>query len=81
MMTTNKGTTVDISNLQPEELIHMDFDFYNVTFIRGFTYMIAVVCEKTLMIWVLPTSPKRAPIRIICFTLKTLLNEQHLWKM
>ena len=28
MTTTNKGKTVDISNLQTRELIHMDFAFY-----------------------------------------------------
>ena len=31
MMTINKGTKVDTSNLQLGELVHMDFVFYNIT--------------------------------------------------
>ena len=76
MTTINKGTTVDTSNLQPGELVHMGFAFYNVTYIRGLTFMITVVCEKTIMIWVFPTAYKRAPICIIRF-MTTLLNQQH----
>ena len=44
MTTTNKGTTVDTSNIQPGELIHMDFAFYNVTYIYDFTSMLSVFC-------------------------------------
>ena len=32
-----KGTTVYTNKIQPEEFIHMDFDFYNLTPIHGFT--------------------------------------------
>ena len=80
MTTTNKGTTVDTSNLQPGELVHMDFEFYKVTSIYGFTSILTVVCAKTRMIWVFPTSSKIAPVRIIHFILTTLINEQHLCK-
>ena len=48
MTTINKGTTVDTSNLQPGELVHMDFAFYNINSIHGFTSMITVVCEKSI---------------------------------
>ena len=37
--TINKGTTDDISNLKPVELVHMEFLFYNVTSICGFTLL------------------------------------------
>ena len=77
MTTINKGTTVETSNLQPGELVHMEFVFYNVTSIRGFTSMITVVCAKNRMVWVLPTSSKGFPVRIIHFILTTLMNEQH----
>ena len=40
------GTT----NLQPGEPIQMDFDFYNVTYIRGFASMLTVVGENNRMI-------------------------------
>ena len=58
----------------------MDFELYNVTFIRGFTSMSTVVCVKTRMLWVSPPAPKRAPVRIIRFILAKLLNEQHALK-
>ena len=60
-----KGITVDTNNLQQEELIHMDFYLYNMIYIYGFTSMITVVCEKTIMIWVLPNESKRATLHII----------------
>ena len=71
------GTTVDTTNLQPGELIHMEYSFYNYTSIRGFTSVLTAVCEKTRMIWVFPTASKTAPLYIINFILKKLNNEQH----
>ena len=72
-----QGTTVDTSNLQPGELIHMELYFYNVTFISVFTSMLTVVCAKTRMLWVLPTESKQAPVNIIRFILTKFNNEQH----
>ena len=43
MTTLPKGTTVDTTNLQPVELIQMNFALYNVTSIHGFTSMLTVV--------------------------------------
>ena len=77
---TPKGTTFDTTNLQPGELIHVYFTFYNVTYIRGFTSMLTIFCERTRMIWVLPTVSKLSPVCIIRFILTTLNNEQHSWK-
>ena len=65
MTTINKGTTVDTSDLQPGEIFHMDFVFYKVTSIQGFTSILTVVYANNRMLWVLPISPKRAPVRII----------------
>ena len=74
------GGGVDTSNIQPVELVYMDFAFYNVTFIHSFTSMITAVCVKTRMLWVFSTAYKRAPVRIIHFILTTLMNEQHPFK-
>ena len=71
-----KGTTVDTINIQPGEHIHMDFAFYNVIYINGFTYMLIVVCKKTGMTWVLPHSSKRSSICIIRFILTAFKNKQ-----
>ena len=74
MTTIPKGKIVDNSNFQPGEFIHMDFDFYNVTSIRGFTSILTVVCEKTIMLWLLPTALKRASVSIIRFILEKPKN-------
>ena len=63
------------TQLQPGELLHMDFAFYNVTLVLGFTSMITVVCEKTIIIWFFPTSSKISPVCIIFFILATFNNE------
>ena len=55
----------------------MDFAFYNVNSIRGFTSMLTVFCENTRMLWVFPTVSKRSPGRIIRFILTKLKNEQY----
>ena len=81
MTTTKKGTTVHTSKIQPGELVTMEFSFYNVTYIRGFTSMLTVVCKKTRMLWVLPTAHKREPVHIIRFILTSLMNKQHPCKM
>ena len=39
--------------------------------------MLTVVFEKTIMLWVYPTTPNKSPVPIILFILKTLKNEQH----
>ena len=77
MKTINKDTTVDTSNIQPGGLVHMEFAFYNVTSIHGFTSMLIVVSSKTIMLWVFPTVSKRAFALIIRFIITTLINEQH----
>ena len=57
MTTFSKVTTVDTTNLQPGELIHMEFAFFNVNFIHGFTSMLTGVFAKIIMIWLLPNTP------------------------
>ena len=81
MTTINMGGGVDTSNIQPVELVYIDFAFYNVTSIHVFTSMFIVVCAKTRMLWVFSNTSKRAPVCIIHFILKTLMNEQHPFKL
>ena len=65
MMNFPKGTTVDKTNLQPVELIHMDFAFYILTSVQVFASILAVLFVKTIMLWFFPISSKRSPLRII----------------
>ena len=75
-----KATTVDTNKIQPRELIHMEFDLYNVTSIHVLISMLNVVCTNTRMIWIFPTASKRYPVHIVRFILTTLDNEQHICK-
>ena len=77
MTTYPKGKSVETTNLQPGELIHMEFVSYNVTSLRVFPYIITVVCTKTTMLWISPTEYKLDPFSIIIFILTTFNNEQH----
>ena len=77
MQTFPKATTVDTNNLQPGELIHVEFSFYDVTSVCGLTTMITVVCTNTIRLWIFTTVSKRYPVPIILFVLTTLKNEQH----
>ena len=71
-----KMTTVDINNIQPRELIHIEFALYNVNSIHVLTSLLTVVCAKTIMIWVFPNASKRTPAHISHFILTTSKNEQ-----
>ena len=42
MTTLPKGTTVDTTKLQREELINLDYTFYNMTYIFDFTSILTV---------------------------------------
>ena len=72
-----KVTTVDTTNLQPVELIHVYFTLYNVTSVRGFTSMITLVCGRTIIIWVFITASKISPVWIIILILTILKNEKN----
>ena len=50
-----KGKTVYTNNLQPEELIKMEFYLYSVTFVQGFAYMLTLLCAKNRIVWVFTT--------------------------
>ena len=45
-----KGATVYTTKLLPGDLMHVYFAFYNVTYIRGITSVLTVVCENTRII-------------------------------
>ena len=54
----------------------MNFDFYNVTHIHGFTSILTVVCANTIMLWIFTTEYKLSPVHIIHF-IPTILNNEH----
>ena len=66
--------TVNTTNLQQGELIHMYLSFYNVTSIRGFYSITTSLCENNIILWPFPTASKQALVHIIHFILTTLKN-------
>ena len=73
MKTLPRVTKVETNNLQPGELIHMEFALYNVSYIRGFTSIITFVCAKTIILWLFPNAQKK-PVQTIRFILSKLKN-------
>ena len=55
----------------------MDFAFYIVTSIRGFTSMITLVCTKTIILKIFSTEYKRSSVIVILFVLTTLKNAKN----
>ena len=72
-----EGTTVDTTHLQPGEILHTKFFFYNVTSTRGFNSILTVVCAKTRILWFFHAAPKWPLVHIIQLILTKSNNEQH----
>ena len=69
MRKTSAGPVVDTSTLEPGQMFHADFTFYNIKSIRGFTSSLTIIDAKTRRVWVFCTPNKRPPIDIMCFFL------------
>ena len=65
-----KVATVDTTNLQLGDIFHLEFSFYNITTIFKFNSILTVVCDKTIMLWILPTTSNQSPVIFIRFILK-----------
>ena len=74
----SKGSAVYRTNMQLEELLHLDFAFYNSTYICGLTAMMTVVLSRTKMIWTSPNYFNQLTVRIIRFIMKTLKNKKNM---
>ena len=77
MTDLTKGKTVDTTNLQPGEIIYIDFAFYNVTSTCGLTSILTDVCSNTRMLWVFTNATKKSTVCIIHFILTILKTEQY----
>ncbi len=70
-----KGRTLDTSTLPRGALLHIDFAFWDVTSLRGFTSMLCIIDAQTRMLWVFCTASKGPPIHIIDYLLDMLLKD------
>lgn len=67
LRTTNHGHSTDTSKLQPGQLLHIDFTFYNKPSIRGFTSVLLIVDTRTRNVCTFCSSSKRPPIDVMRF--------------
>ena len=57
------------------ELLHIDFSFWNVTSVRGFSSLLSIIDGSTRMLWNFPTASKRVPLTILEFFFGALKKE------
>jgi hypothetical protein len=64
MTQVRKGKTVDTSTLQPGELLHIDFAFWDVLSHRGFNAALMIIDTNTRFLWLFCTASKKLPVHI-----------------
>ena len=69
MKVTSSGGTIDTSKYLPGQMLHIDFTFYDIISIRGFTCVLIIVDARTRKVWTFCTTSKRPPINIMRFFL------------
>ncbi len=60
---------------QPGEYFCLDYSFWNVTSIRGFTSILSAICAKTRYSFAFPTRNKRPPLATIKWFINTLRRQ------
>ena len=56
-------------------MLQMDFEFFNVKIIRGFTSNFVAICSATSYPFGFPSRSKRPPLDILTFLVATLRNQ------
>ena len=72
-----RGKPVDKSNLAPFQRLHVDFSFFGVTSIRGFTSALDITCASTSYTIGFPTRSKTPPLEIMKWLINTLRSMGH----
>ena len=68
----NRGPPVDKSHLRPFERLHIDFSFFGVTSIRGFTSALDITCGATSYPLGFPGKAKTPPIETVKWVISTI---------
>jgi hypothetical protein len=71
-----KGKTVSTAKLQPGELLHMDFAFWDILSRRNFTAVLTIVDACTRMLWLFCTASKKPPVHILRWFFANLRREK-----
>jgi hypothetical protein len=70
-----KGKLVDKTLLAPFQRIHVDFSFFSVTSIRGFTSSLDVRCGSTSFPFAFPYKSKNPALDVLRYTIDTLRTQ------
>ena len=70
-----RGPTTDVSKFAPGFMLQMDFSFFNVESIRGFTSSFVAICSSTSYLFGLPSRSKRPPLDILKCLVTTLRDQ------
>jgi hypothetical protein len=70
----SRGHHITSSSLQPFIRLHMDFNIYNITSIRGFVATFDAVCCSTSYNFSFPTRSKAPPLEIVRWLISTIRN-------
>ena len=68
-------TSINVSKFPPGFMLQMDFDFFNVESIHGFTSDFVDLCSATSYPFVFPPRIKDTPLNILKFLVTTLRNQ------
>ena len=71
----SRGPTTDVSKYAPGLMLQIDFAFFNVESIRGFTSTFVAICSATSYSFGFPSRSKCAPLDILKFIVTTLRNQ------
>ena len=71
----SRGLTTDVSKFAPGFMLQMDFSFFNIESIRGFTSTCVAICSDTSYPFVFPSRSKRLPLDILKFIFTKLRNQ------
>jgi hypothetical protein len=72
-----KGKTVDTSKLQPSELFHIDFTFWDVLSHHGFNAVLMIIDAKTIFVWLFCTSSKKPLLHNLWWFFAKIRHEKH----
>ena len=70
-----RGTTTDVSKFAPGFMLQMDFAFFNVESIRGFTSTFVAIFSASSYPFVFSSRSKRPPLDILKFLVTALRNQ------
>ena len=72
----SRGPTTDVSKFAPSFMLQMNFAFFSVESIRGFTSTSVDICSATSYPFGLPSRNKSLRIDILKFLVTTLRNQE-----